>query len=350
VLTPGVINKFSGSLAAGMVLARFAVMSAQSGVMPIGIFEQPEPVVAPWTAVECCPVCGSQAAAANALLPDRSYVFEKQAIPMPDSGIAVSRCGVCTAYYKSKVPSPAFLTRIFGKYAEARWKSSDDLSPEIRTVRRLWGADRLDVLDVGAADGALLGAHAATGLKGRRSAFDVMRYSGLERHLEGEFIEGFLDDPLSAWSGEPYDVVTLFDVVEHFYRPQDAFANLRTLTRPGGLVLIETGNSESLCPRRFGIDQWWYVRLLEHHVFWSQQSLAHIAAAHGFKVVYWKEIQHKSRRHRSLVRVASDALKSALYYVAGRQYVSIAQALGGRGNQPWFPLVRDHFQACLSRT
>jgi 2-polyprenyl-3-methyl-5-hydroxy-6-metoxy-1,4-benzoquinol methylase len=318
--------------------------------MPIGIVEQPEPVVAPWTAVECCPVCGSQTVADHARLPDRHYVFEKQAIPMPDSGIAVSRCGVCTAVYKSQVPSPAFLAGIFGQYAEAKWRSSsNDLSPEIRTARRLWGADELDMLDVGAADGALLGAHAAEGLKGRRSAFDVMRYAGLERHLNGEFIEGFLDAPLPAWSGEPYDVVTLFDVMEHLYRPQDAFENLRALTRPGGLVLIETGNSESLCPRRFGINQWWYVRLLEHHVFWSQRSLAYLAAAHGFKIVYWKESQHKSRRHRAIARVLSDTLKVALYYAAGRQYVSIAQALGGQGNQPWFPLVRDHFQACLTR-
>lgn len=317
--------------------------------MPIGIIEKPEPVVAPWTAVECCPVCGSQAVAAQALLPDRHYMFMKQAIPMPDPGIAVNRCGVCTAFYKSKVPTPAFLAGIFAQYAEAKWKSSDDLSPEISAVRHLWGAERLDMLDVGAAGGALLDAHAAQGLKGRRSAFDVMRYAGVERHLNGEFIEGFLDDPLPAWSGKPYDVVTLFDVIEHLYRPQEAFENLRALTRPGGLVLIETGNSESLCPRRFGIHQWWYVRLLEHHVFWSQRSLSYIAADHGFKVVYWKANQHKSRRQRAIARVISDTLKSALYCIAGRQYASIAQAFGGQGNQPWFPLVRDHFRACLTR-
>ena len=115
-------------------------------------------------------------------------------------------------------------------------------------------------------------------------------------------------------------------------------------------MLIETGNSESLCPRRFGIQQWWYVRLLEHHLFWSRRSLAYIAADHGFKVVYWKTTQHKSRRHRSIARVVADTLKSTLYCVAGRQYMPIAQAFGGQGNQPWFPLVRDHFRACLTRT
>lgn len=324
-------------------------MSIQSGVIPFGIVEQPEPVVAPWTLVECCPVCGSQAVAANASLPDKHYVFEKQAIPLPESGVAVSRCGVCSAFYKSQVPSPAFLARVFGQFAEAKWKSSDDLSPEMRILQRLWGADKLDLLDVGAADGALLAAHAATGLKGRRSAFDVMRYSGIERHLDGELIEGFLDDPLPSWSREPYDVVTLFDVAEHLYRPQAAFENLRALTRPGGLVLIETGNSESLCPRRFGIQQWWYVRLLEHHLFWSRRSLAYIAAAHGFKVVYWRENRHKSRRRRAAGRIALDTAKSALYCVAPRHYASIAHAFGGQGNQPWFPLVRDHFQACLMR-
>lgn len=323
-------------------------MSVQSTVIPIDVVEQPEPVVAPWSMVESCPVCGSPGTTGR-LLPDSHYVFEKQLIPMPDAGVAINACAVCGIFYKSHVPTPAFLSRIFGQFAEAKWKSSDDLLPEMQTLRQLWGADKLDLLDVGAADGALLAAHEQAGLTGRRSAFDVMRYAGVERHLNGELIEGFLDDPLSAWSGEPYDVVTLFDVVEHFYRPRDAFENLRTLVRPGGLVLIETGNSESLCPRHFGIHQWWYVRLLEHHVFWSQRSLAYAAAAHGFKLVYWKKNQHKSRRRRSVPRVISDTLKAAIYCATPRQYVAIAQACGGQGNQPWFPFVRDHFQACLMR-
>jgi len=325
-------------------------MSLQSGAIPITIVERTGPVLADWTAVECCPACGSRVVGSSTLLPDMHYAFGDQEIPIPDPGIVVSRCGVCGVHYKSTVPAPAFLADMFGRHAEVKWAAPpDEFSCELAALRWLWGAPAMDLLDIGAAAGGLLEAHAASGLTGRRSAFDVMRYAGIERHLTGEFIEGFLDNPILAWSQEPYDVVTLFDVIEHFYRPQDAFENLRRLTRPGGLVFIETGNTESFWPRQFGVNQWWYVRLLEHHIFWSRRSLEHIAAIHGFRIVYWKEGRHKSRRRRAFRGVVSDALKTGLYCVAGPQYASIAQAFGKHGNQPWFPFTRDHFQACLMR-
>jgi hypothetical protein len=207
----------------------------------------------------------------------------------------------------------------------------------------------MDLLDVGAAGGALLEAHAAAGLAGRRSALDVMRYGGVERYLRGEFIEGFLDTPVLPWGREPYDVVALFDVAEHLYRPRQAFENLRQLTRVGGLVFIETGNVESYWPQHFGVNEWWYVRLLEHHVFWSRRSLEFIAELHGFRVVSWREGRHKGRVDRSLMGVIGDTLKSGLYCVAGQKYSQIARALGRQGNQPCFPFVRDHFRACLMR-
>jgi SAM-dependent methyltransferase len=324
-------------------------MSVQNGAIPITIFEQPGPTLASWTAVDRCPVCGSRVTAASALLPDRHYAFGDEQVPFPDTGIAVTGCAVCGAYYKSLVPSQRFLAEMFGHHAEKKWGKSHDFLRELDTVKRLWGAQTLDLLDVGAADGGMLEAHTAAGMTGRRSALDVIRYSGVERHLTGEFIEGFLDDPKLAWSREPYDVVTLFDVVEHLYRPQDAFENLHSLVRPGGLVYLETGNVENFWSRRFGINHWWYVRLLEHHVFWSRRSIDHIAAVHGFKVVSWKEGRHKSSRGRSPVRVIGCCLKTALYCAVGRNYASIAQAFGKQGSQPWFPFARDHFQACLMR-
>jgi SAM-dependent methyltransferase len=214
-------------------------------------------------------------------------------------------------------------------------------------LRRLMGGARFDLLDVGAASGGLLGVCEHHGIAGRRSALDVIRYPGIERHLSGEFIEGFLDDSLPGWSGEPYDVVTLFDVLEHLYDPVAAFENLRLLLRPNGLVFIETGNAASFWPQRIGIAHWWYVRLLEHHLFWSRAPLERIAAAHGFRLVYWRAVRHKSRRHWLPPGAVVDSLKSALYLATSRHYSSFARLFGKQGVQPWFPFGTDHFQACL---
>jgi hypothetical protein len=195
----------------------------------------------------------------------------------------------------------------------------------------------------------LLAACAAAGVQGRRSALDVARYPGLERSLSGEFIKGFLDSPSLAWSGQAYDVVTAFDVLEHLNRPFDAFANLRALVKPGGLVLIETGNADSAWPARYGLRRWWYARLIEHHVFWSRRSLQYCAAGQDMEILEWQEVRHKSRSQLGAAQLARDLLKTGLYRLMPDAYMRLAALVGKEGNQPCSPFAKDHFRVCLRR-
>lgn len=309
----------------------------------------PHDVQGHWTMVTHCPACGSGAGVSRGTLPDRYYVFGGERVALPDSGIAVAGCNECGLVYKAMVPTPTFLAAVFQRQTGTKWVGTHEFSTEALFLQRLTGATVFDLLDVGAADGALLKACAESGVEGRRSALDVMRYPGLEAQLAGEFIEGFLDAPSLAWNHDPYDVVTLFDVLEHLYQPQIAFENLRSLVRRGGLVFIETGNTENFWPRHFGIDQWWYVRLIEHHIFWSRRSLENIASVFGFEIVLWEEGRHKSRRNVFRLGIANELVKVGLYYFVASYYAAIAQLIGRQGNQPWYPFARDHFQVCLRK-
>jgi hypothetical protein len=311
--------------------------------------DDPHEVEVQWAMVAHCPACGSNDGASFGTLPDRYYVFGGEQVALPESGIAVVGCGACGLIYKSTVPTPTFLAGVFQRQTGAKWVGTHDFSAEALTLQRLTGTTVFDLLDVGATDGALLKACAESGVQGRRSALDVMRYPGIEAHLAGEFIEGFLDTPSLAWRHDPYEVVTLFDVLEHLYQPRLAFENLRSLVRRGGLVFIETGNTENFWPRHFGINQWWYVRLIEHHIFWSRHSLEKIAAVFGFEIVFWEEGRHKSRRNGFRRGIASELLKAGLYCFAASYYAAIAQLVGRQGNQPWYPFARDHFQVCLRK-
>jgi SAM-dependent methyltransferase len=323
----------------------------QSGAIPLIVADQaPGPTLANWTVVQRCPACGSSGHATRALLPDTHYMFGAERVLFPAQGIWVIECGDCGLYYKATVPSPSFLKEVFERQAASKWKAPTRPSVQAASLREWRAGGTCDLLDVGAAGGALLGAFAGRGVQGRRSALDVMRYPGIEVHLAGEFIEGFIDDPLPAWSCEPYDLVTVFDVLEHLYRPRSAFENLRLLVKPGGRVFVETGNPASEWPRHFGIGEWWYVRLLEHHIFWSQRSLQRIAADFGFTLVEWRIVRHKSRRGLVRSGLPADLLKMGLYWAAPKYYSAIANVFGKQGNQPWDPFARDHFQACLQRT
>ena len=302
-----------------------------------------------WLEVGRCPACGCGRIASRRALPGAGYAFGDERIGFPASGIGVAVCAQCDLVYKTVVPQPAFLSEVFARQAGKKWMEAYDFSIDFPELRRFAGGEIADVLDVGAGNGALLEACAKAGVRGRRSALDVLAHPGLDQCLAGEFIAGFVDAATLEWSRRPYHVVTLFDVLEHLYFPRLAFRNLRALVRDGGLVFIETGNVESHWPRRYGLEEWWYVRLFEHHLFWSRTSLERLVDEHGFRVVSWEERRHKSRAAAPAIRTTRDLLKVGLYCASPVTYTGLAGMLGKEGAQPWSPFTRDHIRVCLQK-
>ncbi|MGA7984516.1 MAG: class I SAM-dependent methyltransferase [Burkholderiales bacterium] len=302
-----------------------------------------------WTEVARCPACATARRRLRGEIPERYYMFGGERIALPDGAIRVYECVRCGLIFKSPLPTDALLTGVFARHAADKWIVAHDYGPELRRLENLTGGAAFDLLDVGAAAGTWLNACRRLGVGGRRSALDVVRYPGLETQLCGEFIHGEIDDPDPRWSGEPYDVVTAFDVLEHLHRAQTAFANLRAMVRPGGWLWLETGCVDSYWPNRFGVEQWWYVRLIEHHVFWSRRSLEAIAEAHGFALAQCEHARHKSWRDAGVGKIGSELLKIGLYRATGRHYAPLARRFGREGNQPWFPFTRDHLRAWFRR-
>jgi len=185
-----------------------------------------------WSVVARCPACGAVERHSRGAIAERYYLFGDEKVPTPASGIQMYACAGCALVYKSPVPDPVFLAGVFERQMGSKWMAPYDYTDDVAALRRLCGREDFDLLDVGAAGGDLLAACAAAGVSGRRSALDVVRFPGLERSLNGEFIDGFLDSPSLSWSGKPYDVVTAFDVIEHLNDPFVAFANLRSLVNP----------------------------------------------------------------------------------------------------------------------
>ena len=302
---------------------------------------------AAWNPVTHCPACGSSSVTERVHLAGRAYAFGRETFAYPEEGIALLRCRDCDLVYKGLVPDQKFLTQVFTRQAGAKWMEPYPFASDAQQLIGLTGNRDFDVLDIGAGGGTLLRACQASGISGRRSALDVIAHPGVFGHLSGEFIRGFLDDESLDWSAEPYDVVTLFDVLEHLYRPQAAFRNLRRLVRRDGAIVIETGNVASYWPRRFGIGQWWYARLFEHQVFWCRKSMERIAAAHGLRITSWRECRHKLRRGVHPMSMTRDLVKVGCYRASPTIYGQLAERLGKVGAQPWSPVARDHVRVVL---
>lgn len=136
------------------------------------------------------------------------------------------------------------------------------------------------VLDVGAYSGVFVEVAKSrgwdsVGLEPSRWAVEQARRKGLS------IIEGTL--ATSSLPTESFDVVTMWDVIEHMCDPLAELRISNTLLRPGGLVVIHTMDIDSLFARVMGKRWPW---LMEMHIFFfSQRTLADLVRKAGFRVI-----------------------------------------------------------------
>jgi SAM-dependent methyltransferase len=73
-----------------------------------------------------------------------------------------------------------------------------------------------------------------------------------------------------ALEAKTFDVITAFDLIEHLYDVRAFLQECRSRLRPGGRLVILTGNINSLSAR-ITREHWWYAAYPEHIVFPSVQ-------------------------------------------------------------------------------
>jgi 2-polyprenyl-3-methyl-5-hydroxy-6-metoxy-1,4-benzoquinol methylase len=93
-----------------------------------------------------------------------------------------------------------------------------------------------------------------------------------------------------ADSGAQYDLVTLWDVVEHFADPRAELQAAFRLVRPGGRICLSTIDAGSLTARLMGARWPW---LMDMHLFYfSRATLALLLEEVGFRVVDTRNYTH----------------------------------------------------------
>jgi 2-polyprenyl-3-methyl-5-hydroxy-6-metoxy-1,4-benzoquinol methylase len=224
-----------------------------------------------------CPVCDAAGGAEIARRPD---------------GLGVRLCDRCGTFFIDPAPGEQELDRFYSRYdachrraapavAGARPVRTYDPLAEVR-MRELQSLVPLPgarVLDVGFGRGdfllrvAALGA-SAEGIEPDPSAVESGRSLGLDVRL-GAVTE--------LGEDAPYDLVTLFDVVEHPLRPMDVLQHCARLTASGGHLAIWTPNGAAVRhdPRwvTFRVD-------LEHLQYFTADTCEYVAERLGLAVVH----------------------------------------------------------------
>jgi 2-polyprenyl-3-methyl-5-hydroxy-6-metoxy-1,4-benzoquinol methylase len=154
-------------------------------------------------------------------------------------------------------------------------------SQHLRDMERVTGpADGRSLLDVGAyigvfVDVARQNGWQATGVEPSRWAAAVAQRQGLPVLLGTQHAPEL--------QGQRFDVITMWDVIEHVDDPAAEIRQAYQLLQPGGLLVIHTMDVDSLAARLMGPRWPW---LMDMHIYYfSQATLAKMLQQNGFTVI-----------------------------------------------------------------
>jgi 2-polyprenyl-3-methyl-5-hydroxy-6-metoxy-1,4-benzoquinol methylase len=247
------------------------------------------------------------------------------------------RCGTCDLIYSERVADPdlaryyrdgedGFFDRpYFDAVAETR------RHPEYRNYRaalekiKKTGDVPPRLLDVGCGAGFLL--KVARELKFESEGLEVS--SEIVKRGGGDFkIHSFEGNFENIPSMRPFDVIVLWDVLEHLAKPVQALERLKSVLRPGGCFLLRTINEDCLLSQasvmlaRLGLPA--AARRMHeiyHVIYFNSKTLEQCLTRSGLKVrERWKGEFPVERISRSAF--VKTALRTAYLFQAatGRTY------------------------------
>jgi SAM-dependent methyltransferase len=219
-----------------------------------------------------CPICQSES----------RHVFQKH-------GYWIRECLACGHQFCELTPTAEHPNAIYADsyFSEGGAGYSDYLSEADlliahgkrygKLLQRYTSPGR--VLDIGSAAGFILKGLEAyswsgVGLEPNATMAQYAQQSlGLDVRVSA--LETFRAD-------EKFNLVTMIQVVAHFYELRQAFETAANLTQPGGYWLIETWNKDSLLARAFG--QNWHEYSPPSVLHWfSSKSLDRLITPFGFR-------------------------------------------------------------------
>lgn len=296
-----------------------------------------------------CPGC--QGSAASTLATRTTFSrFER----FPAGSVAVCRdveaarrlliCETCGLWYFSLVPKAETMRSLLDRPGlPGRWAADAGRGVFGRAHRAL--ASYLPcggrILDVGAHSGAFLD---TLGPGWEKTAIEPMARAS-EEIRDTVVLTVFLEDAELAPAS--FDCITAFDILEHLHDPEHGIDQLAQALRPGGILVLETGTSDSAAARRLRAG-WYYLNYLEHHQAFNRRAITSVLGRKGFEIVELQRVFHKTFPLRTKARgVAHLATFSGLTLSGRRTELWRKVARLTRSTSPATPpyttiLERDH--------
>ena len=138
------------------------------------------------------------------------------------------------------------------------------------------------------------------------------------------------NQPLEHYTtNQRFDLITLFDVLEHLPEIETDMDKLVELLSPAGIIALVTPNAAGLQRKLLG-NRWFQFKPVEHLYYFSPRTLRRISSDHGLRIV------HLSRSGQYAdTTFLSDRLRRYGFGPLARIFDTAARLLGLEGKS-WY--------------
>lgn len=202
-------------------------------------------------------------------------------------------CQMCGHIYQSPRPTQAVIGAFYPEDYQPFWRAIDTEPHQWRRTLRHWqwrarcrqvaqlrAGGRL--LDVGASTGVFLNEmrhYGAWTLAGVELNEQAARYA--RNTFQLEMFVGQIEN--APWSPSSFDVVTLWDVLEHLPEPASALKKIRDLLTPDGYLIMSVPNGDSVDAKLFG-RYWIGLDAPRHMSVFNLASLKRLLRTAGYSL------------------------------------------------------------------
>jgi SAM-dependent methyltransferase len=238
----------------------------------------------------------------------------------------------------------SLLDRLYSQGSEEAWPtpSAQRVDWAIARAELAKWRDGGSILDIGCYDGRFL---LTLGGSWKCYGIELNPAAAVRADSAGISMAGSDFASLDHVAGR-FDAVTAFDVIEHVDNPAKLLSACITALRPGGLLIIATGDARSF-PWRLLRARNAYCICPEHLAFVSPRWCMKIASSLGIEVVL---VTPYRRVVRPLSARISDTAKSLFYRISPSAIGFLRRHGVGRLSHPvkadyppLWPTAKDHF-------
>lgn len=204
--------------------------------------------------------------------------------------IFLYKCDKCSHHFANPIVNPNLLNKYYTEINSEYYNISDSINYDsnelkgehdliVRKIEEI--IDHGNVIEIGCGFGFLLEKFDS----GRWNRFGVepspYAYTILGKKKMFSTFNGYFTD--CTFGSTKFDVVLLFDVIEHLPNPNSLIELLKNRITPNGIIVIGTGNIGSI-NAIIGGSRWNYFSSFEHISFYSVKSIENLLNPYNLSI------------------------------------------------------------------